>query len=66
MDRIKGYGYAQPPHVSGIAQETADVNIVAVHKYMLVTPSEPQTLVWVVPGNDVTYNIESNVIWNIE
>ena len=76
MDRIKGYGYADVgrlrgrgcavPHLAGHAHETADVDILTVAKYLRVTPTEPQTLVWMVPGNEIVYSVKSNITWNIE
>lgn len=76
MDRIKGYGYAEvmrlrgrgyiAPHIGGHAHETADVDILTVAKYLRVTPTEPQTLVWMVPGNEIVYSVKSNITWNIE
>ena len=76
MDRIKGYGYAEvkrlrgrgyiAPHIGGHAHETADVDILTVAKYLRVTPTEPQMVVWVVPGNELTYQVESNTNWDIK
>lgn len=66
MDRIKGYGYADVMRLRGHAHETADVDILTVAKYLRVTPTEPQTLVWMVPGNEIVYSVNSNTTWNIK
>lgn len=66
MDRIIGYGCGRPSIIRGYGYETADVNIMSEQKYLRVTPSTPQTLVWMVPGNELTYGVESNTKWNIE
>jgi hypothetical protein len=66
MDRIKGYGHGGPGRIRGYGYETADVNILREEKYLRVTPSTPQTLVWMVPGNEIVYGVESNTVWNIE
>lgn len=36
-----------------------------IRRYLRVTPEEPQSVVWVVPGDVVQYSIESNTRWNI-
>lgn len=76
MDRIKGYGYADvtrlagrgyiAPQLVGQAHETADIDILNAAKYLRVTPTDPQTLVWMVPGNDIVYNIATNTTWEIK
>jgi len=45
--------------------ETSDRNIVNVRKYLVVTPETPQSLMWVVPGNEISYLVESNTDWNV-
>jgi hypothetical protein len=64
--RIKGFGHGGPGRIKGYGYETADVNILREEKYLMVTPSTPQTLVWMVPGNEIVYGVESNTVWNIE
>jgi len=49
----------------GTAFETSDRNIVNVRKYLVVTPETPQSLMWVVPGNEISYLVESNTDWNV-
>lgn len=34
--------------------------------YLRVTPKDPQTLIWAVPGNEITYSVKTNTDWNIE
>lgn len=36
-----------------------------ISRYLRVQPVEPQSVVWVVPGDVVQYSIESNTEWNI-
>ena len=48
------------------AFETSSRNLVKVRRYLIVTPTEPQTLVWMVPGNEIVYSVKSNITWNIE
>lgn len=36
-----------------------------IRRFIRVMPAEPQTVMWVVPGDVVTYTIESNTNWNI-
>lgn len=68
MSNIRGYGYAAmaiPQRKVGMAYETDDVNITDRHKYLRVTPRSSEVMMWVVPGNEITYDIESNTDWNI-
>lgn len=68
MSNIIGYGYAAmaiPQRKVGIAYETDDVNITDRHKYLRVTPRSSEVIIWAVPGNEITYDIESNTDWNI-
>ena len=64
--RIKGYGHGESDSITGYGYETADINILRKKKYLKVTPLTQQTLVWMVPGNEIVYGVESNTIWNIE
>lgn len=66
MDKIRGYGHGGPGSSKGFGYETADINILRKNKYLRVTPSTPQTLVWMVPGNEIVYGVESNTTWDIE
>lgn len=49
-----------------VAFETSSRNLVNVRKYLRVTPETPQSVVWVVPGNELTYQVESNTNWILE
>jgi len=60
----RGYGMRGVGAV-GTAFETSDRNIVNVRKYLVVTPETPQSLMWVVPGNEISYLVESNTDWNV-
>jgi hypothetical protein len=35
-------------------------------RYLRVTPTEPQTLIWLVPQYGVDYHVESNQDWIIK
>lgn len=36
-----------------------------IRRFVNVTPVEPQTVMWVVPGDVIQYTIESNTQWKI-
>lgn len=55
--------WALPSGVSATARQTDDVSLL---KYLRVTPTEPQQLVWLVPQVGIDYTIESNTNWNIK
>lgn len=37
-----------------------------LRKYLRVTPTEPQEIVWVRMEDTIEYTVESNVNWNIQ
>ena len=45
------------------AFETSSRNLVNLRKYLRVVPETPQSVAWVVPGNELTYHVESNTDW---
>lgn len=60
---IAASAWAVPSGVSVSARQTDDVGLL---KYLRVTPTEPQMLVWLVPQYGIDYTIESNTNWNIK
>ena len=52
------------PSGVGVSARTTDRS--SILKYLRVTPTEPQTLIWLVPQYGVDYTIESNTNWNIK
>lgn len=52
--------------IGGIGVGVALVCEVGTGYYLHVTPTEPQTLVWMVPGNDIVYNVATNTSWEIK
>lgn len=65
--RMVGSGTARawtvPQGVTASARQTDGVNL---YKYLRVTPTEPQQLVWLIPQYGIDYTIESNTDWNIK
>lgn len=59
--RIGGIN-ARASCVSGIRASCSLICTINTNQYLRVTPIEPQ---WIEVGEDVTYNIRSNVNWNI-
>lgn len=55
--------WALPSGVSISARQTDAVGLI---KYLRVTPTEPQTLIWLVPQYGVDYHVESNQDWIIK
>ena len=60
---IAASAWEVPSGVSVSARQTDDVGPM---KYLRVTPTEPQMLVWLVPQYGIDYTIESNTNWNIK
>jgi len=60
---IYGTGISLPVPMYSEAHATDEVNVKRM--YLYVTPSAPQSLVWVVPGNELTYDVESNMDWEL-
>lgn len=52
--------------VPGIAARAMLTDKTGVSRYLRVTPTEPQILVWLVPQYGVDYQVASNTDWNIK
>lgn len=65
VSRIGGIS-ASASRIGGIGVSVALVCEVSTGFYLHVTPTEPQTLVWMTPSNEITYSVESNTNWDIE
>lgn len=50
----------------GIFAQASATDIIATKRYLEVTPTGPQTVMWVVPGNEIEYIISSNTDWRVE
>ena len=59
------FAFAKSMPASVYAQASA-TDIIATKRYLEVTPTEPQTVMWVVPGNEIEYIISSNTDWWVE
>lgn len=55
--------YALPTGVGGQARAVDQSDIT---KFLYVTPTEPQQLVWLVPQYGIDYTVESNTNWTIK
>jgi len=65
VSRVGGIS-ASASRIGGIGVSVALICEVGTGYYLRVTPTDPQTLMWVVPGNEITYSVKSNTDWNIE
>ena len=65
VSRVGGIS-ASTSRIGGIGVIVALVCDVGTGFYLHVTPTEPQTLVWMSFGNEITYSVETNTDWNIE
>lgn len=52
------------PSGIGISARATDKS--SIMRYLRVTPTEPQTLIWLVPQYGVDYHVESNQDWIIK
>ena len=51
---------------SGVGVSARATDRSGILRYLRVTPTEPQTLIWLVPQYGVDYHVESNQDWIIK
>lgn len=60
---VRSASMALPSDIGVCATATEQV---ATKRYLEVTPTGPQYVMWLVPGNEIEYQIRSNTDWSVE